>query len=84
MEESSTLIELEEFLSDIVFCGINNIDINVVDRLKLVKESLLGFDYLIELIDSLIYSIESSNNTQIIDSIAKIEFYIINYYGLNN
>lgn len=84
MIENDFLLEFERFISDIVFCGINNIDISVIDKLMTFRNSLISLEYLVELIDKLIFSIKKNDNTDIIDNLTKIDFYIQHYIVYSN
>ncbi len=84
MIENDFLLEFERFISDIVFCGINNIDISVIDKLMIFRDNLISLEYLVELIDKLIFSIKKNDNTDIIDNLTKIDFYIQHYIVYSN
>ncbi len=84
MIENDFLLDFERFISDIVFCGINNIDISVIDKLMIFRDNLISLEYLVELIDKLIFSIKKNDNTDIIDNLTKIDFYIQHYIVYSN
>lgn len=84
MIENDLLLDFERFISDIVFCGINNIDISVIDKLMIFRDNLISLEYLVELIDKLIFSIKKNDNTDIIDNLTKIDFYIQHYIVYSN
>ena len=84
MIENDFLLDFERFISDIVFCGINNIDISVIDKLMIFRDNLISLEYLVELIDKLIFSIKKNDNTDMIDNLTKIDFYIQHYIVYSN